>query len=53
MDPTLLAGLLAAAAALEPVGGVELLFYSRTAPLGVAGRNAAGQFFDGLLMPLT
>ncbi len=53
VDPTLLAGLLAAAAALEPVGGVELLFYGREKPLGVSGKNDAGQFFDGLLMPLT
>ncbi len=53
VDPALLAGLLLAAAALDPAGGVALLFYGREQPLGVAGRNDAGQFFDGLVSPLT
>jgi hypothetical protein len=53
VDPTLLAGLLLAAAALEPSGGVGLLFYGADKPLGLAARNDAGQFFDGLVMPLT
>jgi DNA polymerase III sliding clamp (beta) subunit (PCNA family) len=53
VDPVLLAGLLQAAAALDPSGGVSLLFYGREQPLGVMGRNEAGQFFDGMLQPLT
>jgi hypothetical protein len=53
VDPMLLAGLLLAAAALDPSGGVALLFYGREKPLGVSGRNDAGLFFDGLLQPLT
>ena len=53
VDPALLAGLLQVAAALDPSGGVALLFYGREQPLGVMGRNDAGQFFDGMLQPLT
>ncbi len=53
VDPTLLAGLLLAAAALDPVGGVALLFYGREQPLGIVGHNDAGQFFDALISPLT
>jgi hypothetical protein len=53
VDPALLAGLLLAAAALDPTSGVGLLFYGSDKPLGVIGHNGGGQFFDGLLMPLT
>src|SRR5262249_23933108 len=53
VDPTLLASLLLAAAALEPTSGVSLRFYGAGSLLGVAAHNGAGLFFDGLLMPLT
>jgi DNA polymerase III sliding clamp (beta) subunit (PCNA family) len=52
VDPSLLIGLLQAAAALEPVGGVQVLFYARNKPIGIACRNDQGQYLDGLLMPL-
>jgi hypothetical protein len=53
LDPNILIGLLQAAAALDPSGGVQFLFYGRDKPVGLACRNEAGQFFDGLIMPLT
>jgi hypothetical protein len=53
LDPSLLIPLLKAAAALGPENGVELLYYGRGKPLGLRARNAGGQAFDGLLMPLT
>jgi hypothetical protein len=53
VDPLLMIGLLQAAAALEPTGGVGVLFYGPDKPVGLVARNDAGQFFDGLLMPLT
>jgi hypothetical protein len=53
VNPELLAGLLLAAAALDPAGGVWLLLYGPDAPVGVACHNDAGQFFDGLIVPLT
>lgn len=53
IDPLLLIGLLQAAAALDPAGGVGVLFYGDGKPVGLVARNDAGQFFDGLLVPLT
>jgi hypothetical protein len=53
LDPALLIPLLKAAAALGPENGVELLYYGRGKPLGLRARNASGQTFDGLMMPLT
>jgi hypothetical protein len=53
IDPLLLIGLLQAAAALDPVNGVGVLFYGADKPVGLIAHNDAGQFFDGLLMPLT
>jgi hypothetical protein len=53
VDPSLLIGLLQAAVALDPVGGVQVLFYARDKPIGIACRNDQGQYLDGLLMPLT
>jgi hypothetical protein len=53
IDPLLLAGLLQAAAALDPVNGVGVLFYGADKPVGLIAHNDAGQFFDALLMPLT
>lgn len=56
IDPELLAGLLRAAGAVAKTGerpGVELLWWGKDRPLGVACRGAAGVCFDGLLMPLT
>jgi hypothetical protein len=60
LDPRRLAALLQVAAAIleadkEKHGGpaaVELMFYGRGKPLGLMGRNAQGQTFDALLMPL-
>jgi DNA polymerase III sliding clamp (beta) subunit (PCNA family) len=53
VDLQLLIGLLQAAAALEPAGGVKVLFWSPAKPVGLTAKTAQGQFFDGLLMPLT
>src|SRR5262249_13763348 len=53
LDPALLIPLLKAAAALGPENGVELLYNGRGKPLGLRTRNAGGQAFDGLLMPLS
>jgi hypothetical protein len=52
IDPLLFAGLLQAAAALDPVNGVGVLYYGADKPVGLVAHNDAGQFFDGLLMPL-
>ena len=52
VDPALLAGLLHAAAALEPEAGVSLLFYGKEKPLGLMCRNGEGQAFDALLVLL-
>jgi DNA polymerase III sliding clamp (beta) subunit (PCNA family) len=53
VNPGLLVELLRAAAALEPVNGVGVLYYGPDKPVGLIAHNDAGQFFDGLLMPLT
>jgi DNA polymerase III sliding clamp (beta) subunit (PCNA family) len=53
IDPQMLIGLLQAAAALDPVNGVGVLYFGADKPVGLIAHNDAGQFFDGLLMPLT
>jgi hypothetical protein len=53
VHPGQLAGLLGVAQALEPEGGVALLYYGAGKPLGLAAHNDQGQYFDGLMMPLT
>lgn len=53
VNPELLAGLLNVAAALNPDGGVMLLYYGKDKPLGLVARNSEGQAFDALLMPLS
>lgn len=53
LDPALLAGLLQVAAALEPEGGVKLLYYGPGKPVGLIAHNDQGQYLDALVMPLT
>jgi hypothetical protein len=53
LNPALIIPLLKAATALGPEEGGELLYCERGKPLGLRARNAGGQAFDGLLMPLT
>jgi DNA polymerase III sliding clamp (beta) subunit (PCNA family) len=53
LDPGLLAELLKVATAVNPGGGVDLLFYGRGKPLGLMTRSNGGQTFDALIMPLT
>jgi hypothetical protein len=52
VDPTLLASLLEVAGALG-MEAVEVLYYGKGKPLGLVAHNDAGQFFDGLIMPLS
>lgn len=57
INPKMLARLLEVAAAFaEPspseAPAVDLLWYGRDKPLGIAGKNHHGQTFDALLMPL-
>ena len=53
LDPQLLGALLGVAAAVNPGGGVDLLYYGPGKPLGLMTRSDDGHAFDGLLMPLT
>lgn len=53
VQPALLGELLKLAGALEPEGGVRLLYFGKGRPLGLSARNDQGQTFDGLLMPLS
>jgi hypothetical protein len=53
LDPVLLGALLKAAAAVNPGGSVDLLYYGPGKPLGLMTRTDDGHAFDGLLMPLT
>jgi hypothetical protein len=53
VDPLLMIGLLQVAAALDPVGGLQILVYGPDKPVGLACRNEQGQHLDCLLMPLT
>lgn len=54
VDPKMLAGLLVAMAAIEPEGGITLLWYGPDKPLGLMAKNATQQLFlDALLMPLS
>ena len=53
LDPVLLGALLRAAAAVNPGGGIDLLYYGPGKPLGLMTRTDDGHAFDGLLMPLT
>jgi hypothetical protein len=43
----------AAAGVLGPDGGVDLLFYGRDQPLGIAGKTEEGDYLDALIAPLT
>jgi DNA polymerase III sliding clamp (beta) subunit (PCNA family) len=52
LDPQVLAALLKVAAAVNPGGGVDLLYYGPGKPLGLMTRTDDGHAFDGLLMPL-
>ena len=52
LDPQLLGALLKVAAAVNPDGGVDLLYYGPGKPLGLMARSDDGHAFDGLLMPL-
>jgi hypothetical protein len=53
LDPQLLGALLKAAAAVNPGGGADLLYYGPGKPLGLMTRTDDGHAFDGLLMPLS
>lgn len=52
VDPALLASLLDTVGSLG-METVDVLYYGKDKPLGLVARNDAGQWFDGLIMPLT
>ncbi len=52
LDPQLLGALLKVAAAVNPDGGVDLLYYGPGKPVGLMTCTDDGHAFDGLLMPL-
>ena len=52
LDPVLLGALLKVAAAVNPGGGVDLLYYGPGKPVGLMTHSDDGHAFDGLLMPL-
>jgi hypothetical protein len=52
VDPALRASLLEVVGALG-MEGVDVLYYGKGKPVGLVARNDAGQFFDGLIMPLS
>lgn len=57
VNPKTLARLLEVAVAFSEPGlaeppAVDILFYGRDKPLGIAGKNHQGQTFDALMMPL-
>ena len=52
LGAVMLAGLLTVAASLG-LTAVDLLYWAEHKPLGIMGHNDQGQFFDGVIMPLT